>query len=50
MMQLRENSNLVCPDSWGYRKHQMLFCRMVRPPPQTAVLDMTLNNLMMRFL
>ena len=38
----------VCPVGWGCRIHQLLLCRGVRPPP-TGVLDMTLNNLMVRF-
>ena len=36
------------PVSWGYRIHWLHLCRGVRPPP-TSVLDMTLNNLMVRF-
>ena len=40
----------VCPVGWGCRIHQLLLCRGVRPPPhQTSVLNMTLNNLMVRF-
>ena len=34
--------------SWGCRIHRLLLCRGVRHPP-TSVLDMTLNNLMVRF-
>ena len=36
--------------SWGSRIHRLHFCRGVRhlPPPPTSVLDMTLNNLMVR--
>ena len=37
-----------CPVSWGCRIHWLHLCRGVRPPP-TSVLDMTLNNLMVRF-
>ena len=38
-----------CPVGWGCRIHRLLLCRGVRPPPPTSVLDMTLNNLMVRF-
>ena len=38
----------VCPVSWGCRIQQLLLCRRVRPPTLISVLDMTLNNLMMR--
>ena len=38
-----------CPVGWGCRIHRLLLCRGVRPPPPTGVLDMTLNNLMVRF-
>ena len=38
-----------CPVGWGCRIHWLHLCRGVRPPPQTSVLDMTLNNLMVRF-
>ena len=37
-----------CPVGWGYRIHQLLLSRGVRPPP-TSALDMTLNNLMVSF-
>ena len=37
-----------CPVSWGSRIHWLHLCRGVRPP-LTSVLDMTLNNLMVRF-
>ena len=41
---------LVCPVRWGCRIHRLLLCRRVKTPaPQTYVLDMTLNNLMVRF-
>ena len=40
--------SLLCPVSWGCRIHWLQLCRGVRPPP-TSVLDMTLNNLMVRF-
>ena len=33
----------------GYRIHRLPLCRGVRPPPPTSVLNMTLNNLMVRF-
>ena len=39
---------LYCPVSLGCRIHWLHLCRGVRPPP-TSVLDMTLNNLMVRF-
>ena len=38
----------ICPVAWGCRIHRLLLCRGVRPSP-TSVLDMTLNNLMVRF-
>ena len=41
-------SLLDCPVSWGCRIHWLYLCRGVRPP-LTSVLDMTLNNLMVRF-
>ena len=37
---------LTCPVGLGCRIHWLHFCREVRPPPITSVLDMTLNNLM----
>ena len=46
------NSSLTqinhCPVGWGCRIHRLHLCRGVRPP-LTSVLDMTLNNLMVRF-
>ena len=39
---------IACPVSWGCRIHWLHLCRGVRPPI-TSVLDMTLNNLMVRF-
>ena len=39
---------LSCPVSWDCRIHWLHLCRGVRPP-LTSVLDMTLNNLMVRF-
>ena len=38
----------ICPVSWGCRIHWLHLCRGVSPP-LTSVLDMTLNNLMVRF-
>ena len=38
-----------CSVGWDCRIHRLLLCRGVRPSPQTSVLSMTLNNLMMRF-
>ena len=40
---------MYCPVSWGCRIHWLLLCRGVGLLPQTSVLDMTLNNLMVRF-
>ena len=40
---------LPCPVGWDRRIHRLNLCRWVRPPPQRSVLDMTLNNLMVRF-
>ena len=38
------------PVGWGYRIHQLYLYRGVSPPPPPmSVLDMTLNNLMVRF-
>ena len=37
-----------CPVGWGSRIPQLLLCRGVKPPP-TNILDITLNNLMVRF-
>ena len=37
-----------CLVGWGCRIHLLLLYRAVRPSP-TSVLDMTLNNLMVRF-
>ena len=37
------------PVGWGWRIHWLHLCRGVRPPNQTSVLDMTLNNLMVKF-
>ena len=39
---------MVCPVGWGFRIHWLLLCNGVRPTP-TSVLDITLNNLMVRF-
>ena len=39
---------IYCPVGWGCRIHRLLLCRGVRHPP-TGVLDMTRNNLMVRF-
>ena len=41
-------SKYNCPVSWSYRIHWLHLCRGVRPS-LTSVLDMTLNNLMVRF-
>ena len=41
--------NIYCPVGWGCRIHRLHLCRGVRPPPM-SVLDMALNNLMVRFL
>ena len=38
-----------CPVAWGCRIYQLYFCREVRPLFPTTVLDMTVNNLMVRF-
>ena len=37
----------ICPVGWGAVEYTD--CFSVRPPPLTSVLDMTLNNLMVRF-
>ena len=42
------STNFHCPVGWGCRIHRLHLCRGVRPP-STSVLDMTLNNLMVRF-
>ena len=41
-------TNEDCPVGWDCRIHWLHLCRGVRPLP-TSVLDMTLNNLMVRF-
>ena len=40
-------TKISCSIGWGCRIHWLLLCRGVRHPP-TSILDMTLNNLMMR--
>ena len=40
--------SINCPVSWGCRIHQLLLCRWVKHP-STNILNMTLNNLMVRF-
>ena len=44
----RANQISICRVSWGCRILWLHLCRGVRPP-LTSVLDMTLNNLMVRF-
>ena len=39
---------ILCPVGWGCRIHRLLLCRGVRHP-STSVLDIILNNLMVRF-
>ena len=39
--------DMARPFSWACRIHGLLLCRGVRLPP-TSLLDMTLNNLMVR--
>ena len=34
---------------WGCTIYQLHLCRGVRPPPTMSVLDITLNNLIIRF-
>ena len=41
--------NLFCLVGWGCRIHWLHLCRGVDPPPLTSVLDMTLNNLIVKF-
>ena len=45
---IREYLKTYCPVSWGCRIHWLHLCRGVRPP-LTSVMDMALNNLMVRF-
>ena len=40
--------SLTCPVSWNCRIHWLFLCGQVRPP-LTSVLNMTINNLMVRF-
>ena len=41
---------IFCPVDWGCRIHWLLLCKEVRPPPPPPIqVDMTLNNLMVRF-
>ena len=42
-------SQSACPVSWGCIRYWLLLCRGIRPLPTMSVLDMTLNNLMVRF-
>ena len=42
------SQHCTCPVGWGCRIHRLLLCSEVDPPPM-SVLDMTLNNLMVRF-
>ena len=48
LMNMCCSHNLCCPVSWGCRIHWLHLYRWVRPPLM-SVLDMTLNNLMVRF-
>ena len=43
-----EEPNSDCPVTWGCRIHWLHLCRGVKPPLK-SVLDMSLNNLMVRF-
>ena len=40
--------NVTCPVGWGCRIHRLHLCTGVRHPHPTTVLDMTLNNLMVK--
>ena len=42
------NTNLASPVGWGWRIYRLFLCRgVMRSPPTTSALDMTLNNLML---
>ena len=43
-----ELSPFGSPVGWGSRIHRVLLCWEVKSPPPTSVLDITLNNLMVR--
>ena len=47
--QCMKTFSISCPVGWVCRIHWLLLCRGVRHPPM-SFLDMTLNNLMVRFL
>ena len=42
-------NSVYCITGWSCRIHQLYLCRGVRCPPPKSSLDMTLNNLMVRF-
>ena len=44
----QQHPNESCPISWGCRIHWLHLCRWVRAPLTTSVLNMTLNNQMMK--
>ena len=46
---IRISPKMLCPVGWGCRIHRLLLGRWVRTLPPTIVLDMTLNNLMVRY-
>ncbi len=46
---LNDLTNIYCLVGWGCKIHRLLHWRRVRPHPTTSVLDMTLNNMMVRF-
>ena len=43
-----ESQTVCCPVGWNCRIHRLHLCRRIRTTP-ISVLDMTLNNLMVRF-
>ena len=44
----KTTTTTTCPVGWGCRIHRLLLCRGVRPLPPTSVLDMTINNQIVR--
>ena len=45
---LGKHQKVTCPVGWAFRIHRLHLCRKLRPTP-TSVLDMTWNNLIVRF-
>ena len=48
-MMIKTETLKAGPVDWGSRIQQLDLCRGVRPHPPTSVVDMTSDNLMVRF-